>query len=195
MKKLLFFIALATFSFASAQITTNAGTFNKPSEGTKMLEFNFTPNLDGGSIYNLNGASINYRVFSSDTKAMRYTFGLSLSDSDELVETGFLDVNGDPILGEADLFYHFNAGLAWEHHFAGAERLSTFWGYGANAGYGSDEIVSVGAGLYSGFDYYVAPKLFIGGILGFALNVSSGDNTSWGIAPAMKGSLRFGYAF
>ena len=30
MKKLLLFTALASFTFASAQVTTNAGTFNKP---------------------------------------------------------------------------------------------------------------------------------------------------------------------
>ena len=35
MKKLLLFTALASFSFASAQVTTNAGTFNKPAEGDK----------------------------------------------------------------------------------------------------------------------------------------------------------------
>ena len=33
MKNLLLFTALLTFSFGSAQITTDAGTFNKPSAG------------------------------------------------------------------------------------------------------------------------------------------------------------------
>ena len=46
MKNFLLFIALVSFSFASAQITTNAGTFNKPGEGETAFEFQFMPNLD-----------------------------------------------------------------------------------------------------------------------------------------------------
>ena len=41
MKNFLLFIALVSFSFASAQITTNAGTFNKPAEGETAFEFQF----------------------------------------------------------------------------------------------------------------------------------------------------------
>ena len=51
MKNFLLFIALVSFSFASAQITTNAGTFNKPTEGETAFEFNFMPNLDGTTMF------------------------------------------------------------------------------------------------------------------------------------------------
>ena len=37
MKNFLLFIALVSFSFASAQITTNAGTFNKPGQKVRLL--------------------------------------------------------------------------------------------------------------------------------------------------------------
>ena len=50
MKNLLLFTALVSFSFASAQITTNAGTFNKPAAGETAFEMHFTPNLDGAAM-------------------------------------------------------------------------------------------------------------------------------------------------
>ena len=72
MKNFLLFIALVSFSFASAQITTNAGTFNKPGEGETAFEFQFMPNLDGNAMF-ADQATVMMRRFKSDTKAVRWT--------------------------------------------------------------------------------------------------------------------------
>ena len=69
MKNFLLFIALVSFSFASAQITTNAGTFNKPAEGETAFEFNFMPNLDGTTMFT-DKANVMMRKFKSDTRAV-----------------------------------------------------------------------------------------------------------------------------
>ena len=81
MKKLLIFTALASFTFASAQITTNAGTFNKPAEGDTAFEMQFMPNLDGAAMFADRGATVTMRKFESATKAVRWSASLDLADT------------------------------------------------------------------------------------------------------------------
>ena len=70
MKNLLLFTALVSFSFASAQITTNAGTFNKPAAGDTAFEMHFMPNLDGAqcSLKLIQGHCM-MRSFKSETQS------------------------------------------------------------------------------------------------------------------------------
>ena len=133
MKKLLIFTALASFTFASAQITTNAGTFNKPAEGDTAFEMQFMPNLDGAAMFADRGATVTMRKFESATKAVRWSASLDLAD------TG--------VEGSA-MAYSVGLGYGVENHFAGAERLSTFWGYNASLSYlgVGDQDVDDGAG-------------------------------------------------
>ena len=197
MKKLLLFTALASFSFASAQVTTNAGTFNKPAEGDTAFEMQFMPNLDGAAMFADAGATVTMRKFESATKAVRWSASLDLADS---------GVEGSAMA------YSVGLGYGVENHFAGAERLSTFWGYGASLGYsgiGDQDIddgaggtttvegvsaLGVGAGLFLGADYYIMPKVYVGVEMGYGLTLASGDDiTAWGLSGGVNGMMRVGF--
>ena len=190
MKNFLLFIALVSFSFASAQITTNAGTFNKPTEGETAFEFNFMPNLDGATMFT-DKATVMMRQFKSDTKAVRWTATLGL---------------GDEGTEGSEMGYEVSLGYGIENHFAGAERLSTYWGYGGNLGYAdmndededgntvdTDGTFTIGAGVFVGADYYIIPKVYIGLETGFGLGVKSMDDTSWDLKGSLTGMMRVGF--
>ena len=191
MKNLLLFIALVSFSFASAQITTNAGTFNKPGEGETAFEFNFMPNLDGTTMFT-DKANVMMRKFKSDTRVTRYKASLSVADS---------GVEG------SDMTYGIGLGYGIENHFAGAERLSTYWGYGGLLGYfdngtsvdvDGNEVdltgLTVGAEVFIGADYYIIPKVYVGMELNYGLGIASSDDvTAWGLAGGVTGMMRVGF--
>ena len=191
MKNFLLFIALVSFSFASAQITTNAGTFNKPGEGETAFEFNFMPNLDGATMFT-DKATVMMRQFKSDTKAVRWTATLGL---------------GDKGTEGSEMGYEVSLGYGIENHFAGAERLSTYWGYGGLLGYfdngtsvdvDGNEVdltgLTVGAEVFIGADYYIIPKVYVGMELNYGLGIASSDDvTAWGLAGGVTGMMRVGF--
>ena len=197
MKKLLLFTALASFTFASAQVTTNAGTFNKPAEGDTAFEMQFMPNLDGAAMFADKGATVTMRKFESATKAVRWSASLDLADS---------GVEGSAMA------YSVGLGYGIENHFSGAERLSTFWGYGASLSYGGTgdqdiddgaggtttvegvSALGVGAGLFLGADYYIMPKVYVGVEMGYGLSISSGsDLMTYGLSGGVNGMMRVGF--
>ena len=197
MKKLLIFTALASFTFASAQITTNAGTFNKPAEGDTAFEMQFMPNLDGAAMFADRGATVTMRKFESATKAVRWSASLDLAD------TG--------VEGSA-MAYSVGLGYGVENHFAGAERLSTFWGYNASLSYlgvGDQDVddgaggtttvegtsaLGASAGLFLGADYYIMPKVYVGVEMGYGFHLASGDDiTAWGLGGGVNGMMRVGF--
>ncbi len=197
MKKLLIFTALASFTFASAQITTNAGTFNKPAEGDTAFEMQFMPNLDGAAMFADRGATVTMRKFESATKAVRWSASLDLAD------TG--------VEGSA-MAYSVGLGYGVENHFAGAERLSTFWGYNASLSYlgvGDQDVddgaggtttvegtsaLGASAGLFLGADYYIMPKVYVGVEMGYCFHLASGDDiTAWGLGGGVNGMMRVGF--
>jgi hypothetical protein len=185
MKKLLLFTALASFSFTSAQISTNAGTFNKPAAGETAFEVNFMPNLDGtGMFAESNSGTLMMRSFKSDTKATRLSASLSFNDSGN---------EGD------DADYSVSIGYGIENHFSGAERLSTYWGYGGNLGFSqpeddeADTVFTVGGGVFLGADYYIVPKVYIGTELGYNLGIDAKDDTAIKLGGNVTGMLRLGF--
>ncbi|MDC1199299.1 hypothetical protein N8069_01775 [Flavobacteriaceae bacterium] len=198
MKKLLLFTALASFTFASAQVTTNAGTFNKPAEGDTAFEMQFMPNLDGAAMFADNGYQVTMRKFESADKAVRWSASLNVDGSDA---------------DDSDMVYDLKLGYGVENHFAGAERLSTFWGYQGNVGFGSGEATtttdpntgdvttvdaetsfSLGAGVFLGADYYIMPKVYVGVEMGYGLDVESGsDLMTYGLSGSITGMMRFGF--
>lgn len=193
MKKLLLFTALASFTFASAQVTTNAGTFNKPAEGDTAFELQFMPNLDGEAMFADNGYQVTMRKFESATKAVRWSASLDLSGSD---------------IEDSEAVWNIALGYGVENHFAGAERLSTYWGYQGNVSVGSGEAgqdedgnaveaetsFGVGAGVFLGADYYIMPKVYVGVEMGWGLDVTSGDDvTRFGLDGSLTGMMRFGF--
>jgi len=197
MKKLLLIAALSTFAFGTAQITTEAGTFNKPSAGTTIFELSFAADLAGGSMVSMpeipGGATFMMRKFDSDTKAKRYFARFDYTDSGQ---------------DGVDADFAIAAGMGIENHLTGAERLSTYWGYHGILGYSSmmDENVmqtvdtlSLTAGVFVGADYYFIPNVYFGVELGYGLSINSsdpenGDNvTSIGLGGSVTGNFRMGF--
>ena len=217
MKKVLFSAAaLLAFGFANAQeIKTDAGTFTKPTTGTYIIEATMTPDITGGGIFSLPTLNndlgmlgIKVRKFSSDAKALRMGANLTIMNS-----------------GEEDVDTEFTVGasLGVEHHFKGAERLSTYWGYEANLGFvssngteteGVDEFgdpftmaaekttkFGFGANAFTGFDYYIMPKIYLGAEVSYGLAVTNtkpdgGDGvTKIQLAPSITPSFRIGWQF
>lgn len=218
MKKLFLFGALSIFTFGNAQITTDAGTFNKPSAGSTIFELSFTANfagsglsLDGTSTPSMismpeipGGATFMMRKFDSDTKAKRYFARFDYVDSGE---------------EGVDADFAIAAGMGIEKHMTGAERLSTYWGYHGIIGYSStneeftntDEFgfeftdsagvdtFSLTGGVFVGADYYFIPNVYFGVELGYGLSINSidvedADNvTSIGLGGSVTGNFRMGF--
>ncbi|WP_396143200.1 hypothetical protein [Flavobacterium sp.] len=210
MKKVLFSAAaLLAFGFANAQdIKTDAGTFTKPKAGTYIMEATMTPDITGGGIFSLPSLNsdlgmlgIKVRKFSSDTKALRMGANLTIMNSGE---------------DNVDTEFTVGASLGVEHHMKGAERLSTYWGYEANLGYVSsngsldldDDFYGVkhtkigfGASAFTGFDYYIMPKIYLGAEVSYGLAVTNkkpdgGDGvTSIELSPSITPTFRIGWQF
>jgi hypothetical protein len=200
MKKLLLFTALASFTFASAQVTTNAGTFNKPAEGDTAFEMQFMPNLDGTAMFADRGATVTMRKFESADKAVRWSATLNYNNT------------GDDATANT---YELGLGYGIENHFSGAERLSTYWGYGASlslSGEGDTEIpdpnggaddtitvdapdatIGIGANVFLGADYYIMPKVYVGVEMAYGLSIRSQDDASFGLGGGVSGMMRFGF--
>ena len=182
MKNLLLFTALVSFSFASAQITTNAGTFNKPAAGETAFEMQFMPNLDGTAMFaESNSGTLMMRSFKSEAKATRLAVSLEVADS---------GVEGQ------DTAFGVQVGYGIENHFSGAERLSTYWGYQGALGFaddGTNDSFTVGAGVFLGADYYIVPKVYVGTELAYGLGIISGDDTAFALSGSVTGMLRLGF--
>ena len=182
MKKLLLMIALTTGSFVNAQITTNAGTFNKPTAGDVAFEMQFTPNLQGTAMFaESTSGTLMMRTFKSDTKATRLAASFSLSNDGS-------DGASTPV--------SIALGYGIENHFSGAERLSTYWGYQGTLGYaddGADDIITIGGGVFLGTEYYIVPKVYIGTEIGYGLGIVSANDTAFGLASSITGNLRLGF--
>jgi len=194
-------MALIAFSFANAQIVTDAGTFTKPVERTTIFEATLTPDLTGGGIFALSGVSdgldlvgIRIRHFETANKAIRYGAHLSMCDS---------GISGQ----DTDFAIALSVGL--ERHRAGAERLSTYWGYEGNVGYvtendgygGSTSKWGVGASLFTGADYYIIPKVYLGAEISYGVAVTNtkpehgNDVTRIESSPNITPSFRVGWQF
>lgn len=202
MKKLILTALLAfAFTQGNAQIVTDAGTFTKPVAKTTIFEANMTPDITGGGIFSLPVLNsdlgligIKARYFETATKAFRAGATLAVSDS---------GVDGE----STDFAVGLLIGV--ERHRAGAERLSTYWGYDFNVGYvttndgygGQDKKFGAGANLFTGFDYYIMPKVYLGTEISYGAAVTNtkpeeGDSvTSVELAPGITPTLRVGWQF
>jgi hypothetical protein len=210
MKKVLFSAAaLLAFGFANAQdIKTDAGTFTKPKAGTYVMEATMTPDITGGGIFalptlnsDLGMLGVKVRKFSSDTKALRMGANLTIMNSGE---------------DNVDTEFTLGASIGVEHHMKGAERLSTYWGYEGNFGYVSANAkvatatsdatpkgtkFGFGASAFTGFDYYIMPKIYLGAEVSYGLAVTNtkpdgGDGvTSMELSPSITPTFRLGWQF
>lgn len=195
MKRIMTIIAATAITMsATAQTKTNAGTFTKPSTGSWLFQGSFTPNLSSGTMFNLpsvNGITgVSARKFNSESKATRYSAALAISNSGA---TG------------AETAFGVGVGIGIENHRKGAERLSTYWGYGGMLSYQKDKdpaktsTIGVTAQLFTGFDYYVVPNVYVGAEINYGLGLNSitpdGGTaaTSWGLGSGISPILRLGW--
>jgi len=213
MKKIILTVAAVfVLSFANAQIKTDAGTFTKPSAGSLQFELSFSPNIAGAAssmfslpnFYGSNIPGIRARKFMSETKAMRYTGNVSISNSGE---------------EGADTDFTVALGVGVENHMKGAERLSTYWGYEGNIGFQSTGAVAptdpfdpttgaakqttlgLSAQVFTGFDYYIMPNIYLGCEINYGVAIlntkpDGGDGvTSFKVQPNVLPAFRLGWRF
>ena len=217
-------VAIFTVGVASAQIKTDAGTFAKPVAGTWMMEATMTPDITGGGIFSLSnvGSSswgvlgVKARKFSSDTAAIRYAGTLNVVSSGEKNTAG----------SNAAAEFTVAASVGLEHHMAGAERLSTYWGYEGTIAYVSQNVkdkialdptkpteltefatedkstkIGLGANVFTGFDYYIMPKIYLGVEVSYGLALTSSKEgeadgvTRIELSPSITPSFRLGWQF
>jgi hypothetical protein len=206
MKKIIVTVAaIFAFGYANAQIKTDAGTFTKPTAGSIHVELSFSPNIAGASssmfsLPNFYGSSIpgvKVREFVSDTKAIRYS--------------GNVSVDNSGVKGE-DTQFTVAAGIGIENHMKGAERLSTYWGYEGNVGFQSKRAdaltgtsksteIGVSAQVFTGFDYYIMPNIYLGCEVNYGLAIinnkpdGADGTTSIKVQPNVLPALRLGWRF
>ena len=209
MKKstLLFCSVILITMQTNAQIKTNAGTFSKPSKGAILSEITFAPNIGGAGMFSLPSVTRNAeilgvkgRYFYDNNNAYRFAGNISIKS------TGVKDEKAAVTVG-------LSAGL--EKHLKGAERLSTYWGYDANigfksnqeeqfSGFGSSTFITkntfgIGANLFTGFDYYIMPNIYMGVEVAYGLAITNTkyDNidgvTAIELAPGVSSFLRLGW--
>ncbi|WP_052705329.1 hypothetical protein [Flavobacterium sp. 316] len=215
--------ALTVFNFINAQ---EESTSYKPLEGTVTTEVGLTGGLNNAN-FNLGGGLLKFRYFLKEDIGLR--LGVSIdNEKDELtstVDNPFV-VNG--IRNTNNNNNSFKVGV--EKHFAGSNRLSTYGGVDLIVGFGkdSDEIVAdngnyikteqknsrFGAAIFTGADYYIAQKVYLGVEAGLNFvstkvkdgetSTKQGNNLDTIVNPGSKGSdfvtdifggIRIGYQF
>ena len=142
-------LAVASFTFASAQIKNDKGTFTKPAAKEVAIETKMAVDFNGGGWFSLSdgilgdlndlinsdiytpevsGASIKVRRFKSEKRAERFTANLSFSN--EKVN----NLNNVEAADFSATSFGLSLSYGQEKHFAGAERLSTYIGWDVTAG-------------------------------------------------------------
>jgi hypothetical protein len=58
---------------------------------------------------------------------------------------------------------------------------------------GADGVLTLGAGVFLGADYYIMPKVYVGVELGYGLDVNLEDDTSMTLGGGVNGMMRFGF--
>lgn len=172
MKKSIF-----TFFFALLIIGANA-QITKPKDGDVFFEFKVSGiNAIQADLNDTYGGAM-LRVFSSSTRAMRYSADLGLELGDN-TEVSFLTIN-----------------MGREFHYDGAEKMSTYigadWGIGAENDF--DNIYLRG-GLFTGFDYFISDGLYLGAEAGFSLYVDFDPFTFQFPGVNVNTGFKLGYRF
>jgi hypothetical protein len=222
-------IITATAFTTNAQIKNDKGTFTLPSRGDILVETQGYFNVNGGTLFtfadgylaNMNngydtafhliGGSSNYpmiklRFFGQNNLVHRVTFNFSYSSDRRTISS---DIAKNTNFGIA-------LGYGCEKMFSPAERLNTYVGGDITIGYGrvttssgnndaSQNCWGFGLRGFTGADYYVLPKVYVGMELGWGVNYmrygnvsySSGNNEttteSFNAVPYITPTFRLGY--
>ncbi|UOX34655.1 hypothetical protein LXD69_03905 [Flavobacterium sediminilitoris] len=212
--------ALTVFNFINAQ---EESTSYKPLEGTVTTEVGLTGGLNNAN-FNLGGGLLKFRYFLKEDIGLRLGVSIDNDKTEDITgtspnQTTFTDKNSD-----------LNFKLGVEKHFAGSSRLSTY--AGADLIIGSGKVVddeeeengdydrfeqkrsNFGFAVFSGADYYIAEKLYLGVEAGISFlssklkdgerSVKNGNNLNTFVDPGSKssgfdtnvfGGIRIGYQF
>lgn len=224
MKKV-FLIAVGFFAFQAVSAQDNDSY--KPTEGTVTTEVSLIGGLNNAN-FALNTGALKFRYFLKEDLGLRLGFATNSNK-----ETSINNNNPNNVKTTIDKNSNFTLNLGVEKHFAGSNRLSTYGGAdlllniegasseetannfsktveGASAG-GKFGGTSFGVRLFTGADYYIAKKVFLGVEAGIGFlagtqddivtnetgqpeqNVAGGKNS--GITTAISGGVRIGYQF
>jgi hypothetical protein len=218
-------MALAPIA-TNAQIRNDRGTFTLPGNGDCLIETNAHLNFTGGPIFDLNdgfmgnltnglsldssgksnSAVIKVRKFTSNNTAHRFMLGLSYGKTK--VSAGGADASATS--------FGLTAGWGIEKIYTPAERLNTYVGADVSVGFarqsaefGGDETSQNAFGFgvrgFTGMDYYVLPKVYLGIELGYGLGFNhvgeievagTGNDVKsngFSLAPYVTPTFRLGY--
>lgn len=178
MKKL-FIAAIAVFGFATANAQYVA------EKGDLQTSVDFRPFNNGNNDIFDNGAGINVGYFLSDKDALRVRFGLNTSSTKD---------------SNSSLALDFKVG--YERHFKSYDRVDLYGGAQFGMGfsnaktydaasqkmYKSASSTNIGVDVFTGINFYVYKKLYIGTELsfGFSSNKPNGTETPDGAGSIVK---------
>jgi hypothetical protein len=178
MKNFLFTLTLCV----AGMLSLNA-QISKPVEGDRLMEMRAAGLANLGSGLNQQYGGVMLRMFTSEMKAHRFAADFGVTFDNEK---------------EEDKFTLDNIAINWgmENHMTGSKRMSTYWGYdaGVSASANFDEI-RLQAGLFTGFDFYIADGLYLGSELGYRLRVTLDPFVLQLPGTAINASIKMGYRF
>lgn len=222
-------IMTASAFTTNAQIKNDKGTFTLPGRGDILVETQGYFNVNGGTLFtfadgylanmnngydaqfNISSGGSNYpmiklRFFGQNNLVHRVTFNLSYT-SNKMTQQSSDSKNTN---------FGIAMGYGCEKMFSPAERLNTYVGGDITVGYGRVTASSVntdlsqncwGFGLrgFTGADYYILPKVYVGMELGWGVNYmrygvvanANGNNETtsenFNTVPYITPNFRLGY--
>ncbi len=211
-------LTTTTAQQASAQIRNDRGTFNLPTTGDWLVETQANLDLSGGPVFHLNDGFNNFLIPDSMSLGSFPMLKVRKFGSNNIVHRFMLNLSYGSNTMEDFTSSVFGIGVGYgiEKMYTPAERLNTYIGADVQVGYariGSEiddedlgNINSFGIGLrgFTGMDYYILPKVYLGFELGYGIAfrnmeveaVGGGEsevNSSFGLAPYVTPSFRLGY--
>jgi hypothetical protein len=230
-KVLLTAAAVMTFGLMSAQEETTSAY--KPVKGTIATEVGLNGGLNNAN-FNLNSSSVKFRYFFKDDMALRLGLGINSNKTETINNTDPTNIGTLVNKNSSNLV---NIGV--EKHFAGSERLSTYAGADLLIGFNgaSGEYTETGYSyvidgaeidptsgdpvgnastdfgfrLFTGADYYITKKVFLGVEAGLNFlsssqkdieitetaspNVTIAGGKSGGFSTNVIGGVRIGFQF
>jgi hypothetical protein len=172
---------LITLVLCGASLVYSNAQIVKPVAGNKLVELSGSGLANLGSGLNQQYGGAMFRMFKSDMTAHRWAVNMGLSYDDELPE---------------DQFNLNNIMLNWgiENHMTGSARMSTYWGYDAGiSAMDNFDVFRIQAGLFTGFDYYIADGLYLGAELGYRLHVQFDPFTIDMPGASLNAAFKIGY--
>ena len=222
-------IMTASAFTTNAQIKNDKGTFSLPGRGDILVETQGYFNVNGGTLFNFadgylanmnngydaqfavpsggsNYPMIKLRFFGQNNLVHRVTLNLSYTSNKATISSS--DVKNTN--------FGIAMGYGCEKMFSPAERLNTYVGGDVTIGYGrvtntegsndaSQNCWGFGMRAFTGADYYILPKVYVGMELGWGVNYmrygvvsyAQGNNDktseSFNAVPYIAPTFRLGY--